>query len=101
MKYYLGTCIDIDYDGENYGFDPTEFAQAEERAIENNIVIEPGVFWKAVKKDLGNAGRDLFEYFDFLRQKEDVWYSQDEGLFVSWAYDVETDMHYIFKGLVY
>lgn len=29
---YLGTCVNIDSEGENYGFDPTEFAQAVERA---------------------------------------------------------------------
>jgi len=38
--YYLGNCIQIDDEGDYFGFDATDFAQAEERALENDIFID-------------------------------------------------------------
>ena len=94
---YLGTCIDIDDYALNYGFDATEFAQAEHRAIQAESYIEEDYFWEVVQSHIGV--RLAHEIKELL--SDDVWYGQDPYLNVSWAYDTDSDIHYIFKGLVY
>lgn len=85
---YLGTCVDIDSEGENYGFDPTEFAQAEERALEANLSLTPEEFfskayaWPELRKEILLKGNDL-------------WFSKDEDLGVMWIYSPDEDIHYI------
>lgn len=98
MIYYLGTCVDIDEAGENYGFDATEFAQAEERALEADINIDKKIFWGKVEQTFDTLLKGQFEK---LAAKKDVWYSQDSYLNVSWAYEPDSDIHYIFEGVVY
>lgn len=91
--HYLGNCIQIDDEGNYFGFDATEFAQAEERALENDIIIDKKDFFRAIEDK---------EHANYIMKKlgKDVWYSQDKLLDVSWAYDVETDIHYIYDGIV-
>jgi hypothetical protein len=92
MIYYIGTCVDIDQYGDNYGFDPTEFAQAEDRAVSEDIDISPKVFFNQAKcpKDVKTI---------LLSNKEN-WFAFDKELNVSWGYDIDTNIHYIFQGIV-
>lgn len=92
MIYYIGTCLDIDADGENYGFDPTEFAQAEGRASEAGIDISPTLFFSQAKCPATVK--------EILVSNKENWFAFDEQLNVSWGYDIDSDIHYIFEGVV-
>ena len=88
---YLGTCVNIDEDGLNYGFDPTEFAQAEERAMENNIYLSSDNFWKEAHAP------DKIK--NILLKNSESWYAYDSDLNISWGYEPNFDIHYIFHGV--
>lgn len=90
VLHYLGTCVNIDNKGNNYGFDPTEFAQAEERAVEEKIDLDSREFW--------NRAVAPSEVRSALLNNLKVWYAYDSILGVSWAYDPDEDIHYIFEG---
>lgn len=87
MLQYLGTCIDVDEDGLNYGFDATEFAQAEDRAIDAEMGPPPQEFFSKVA-----SPRNLQQK---LIMNDKIWYAGDERLGVLWAYDPDEDIHYI------
>lgn len=89
MFNYIGTCIDIDYEGENFGFDPTDLAQAEELAFEENLFLKVDEFWELINY----IPQELKE---LLLKSKDVEYGYNEYLKLLWAYEPQADIHYLF-----
>ena len=87
---YIGTCIDIDYSGDHYGFDPTQFAYAEQRAKEEGYYMSSAVFWKLIAYVPTNIKNKLL----FNSRVE---YGYDNYLGILWAYNPDLDIHYLFQ----
>lgn len=87
---YIGTCVDIDQAGEIYGFDPTEFAQAEESAKEEGRLISPAVFWKLIAIVPEGIKNKLLKNINSE-------YGYDDYLSILWAYEPDEDVHYFFR----
>ena len=92
---YLGTCVDIDEDGDNYGFDATEFAQADDRADQAGIDVPMEKFLPAVEECIPpDLEKQCEECEDPVTK---YWCAYDEELNVSCIYDIDEDIHYIFS----
>ena len=92
---YLGTCVDIDEDGDNYGFDATEFAQADDRADQAGIDVPMEKFLPAVEECIPpDLEKQCKECEDPVTK---YWCAYDEELNVSCIYDIDEDIHYIFS----
>lgn len=89
---YFGDCTEIDYEGDNFGFDPTHLAQVEDNAIEAGINLSKELFWSLVNY----CPEDVK---DKLLNSDSVWYghSINDWLPIFWAYNEDEDIHYLFE----